>query len=300
MYTPEQLSQLFDEESLRYIHNKNRGGSSAAKGNTYENFFAIYQIALRSQQVIESNKEIILSSQIVAFVEDLIVDCQDANPLQHYQLKNSENESWGQGLRSISDDFIKQYDLNRSISKQSHIYLVVSSRILKNKLESTMPLAIQKYSQVIYFSYDAELVKLITLEPEFQQAIEYLSAYDRPAPDKIECVAKVLLGAWASSAKTQVSIMEILKKAQDMTPCFIRSFSKDLKLDPAVENILASIADFTYNLTKGFLYWQFKDGLMEGTLPFSMETSQFKQFQELLKKNPPTCFEELEVYLPID
>jgi hypothetical protein len=297
MYSSEQISKLFDDEALRYLHNKNIGGNSAAKGNTYENFFAVYQIALRSQLVIETNKEIKLFSQIIAFVDDLIIDCQNESFCQHYQLKNSENESWGQGLRSISDDFKKQYDLNKSISKESDIYLVVSSLTLRNKLESSMPPAIKEYSQVVHFPYEAELVKVIAKEPEFQQAIEYLSAYDKPAPDKIECVATVLLGAWVSSTKLEVSVMEILKKAQNISPSFIRSFSKDLQLDPDVRKILANIADFTYNLKKGFLDWQFKDGLMEGTLPFSLETNQFKQFQECIKKYSPTSFEDLEGYL---
>ncbi len=202
-------------------------------------------------------------------------------------------------MRSISDDFKKQYDLNQKLSRESQIHLVVSCLKLRNNLESSMPLVIKAYSQAIYFPYDVELVKLIAKEPEFQKAIEYLSAYDKPAPDKIECVTRVLMGAWASSAKTQVSVMEILKKAQESSPSYIRSFREDLQLDPDVKKILANIADFTYNLTKGFLYWQFKDGLMEGTLPFSLETNQFRQFQEIIKKHSPTNFEELEVYLPV-
>lgn len=57
MYTPEQLRNIFSHEVVEYLVNKNRGGNSGAKGNTYENFFAIYQLALLAQLVIESNKK---------------------------------------------------------------------------------------------------------------------------------------------------------------------------------------------------------------------------------------------------
>lgn len=297
MYTLEQIRDIFGNEVAEYLVNKNRGGNSGAKGNTYENFFAVYQLALLSQLVIESNKKIQLSSQTLAFVDDFIIDCQDKTPLQHYQLKNSQKETWGQGLRSISDDFKKQYDLNQSILRESQISLVVSSLNLKTNLESSIPPAIKEYSQVIHFHYDAELVKLIAKEPKFRQAIEYLCAFDNPPPDKIECVATVLLGAWASSPKSQISVMEILKKAQESTPSFIRSFSQELQLDSEINEILCKIPNFKYNLTKGFLHWEFKDGLEEGTLSYSLETDRFRQFQKLVKKNNPTCFEELEGFL---
>lgn len=297
MYTFEQIRDVFGDEAVEYLVNKSRGGNSGAKGNTYENFFAVYQIALLSQLVIESNKEIKFSSQLLAFVDDLIIDCQDETPLQHYQLKNSQNEKWGKGLRSISDDFKKQYDLNKSISRESQIGLVVSSPNLKTKLESTIPSAIKEYSQVIHFPYEADLVKLIAKEPKFRQAIKYLCAFDNPTPDKIECVATVLVGAWVSSAKSQVSVMDVLKKAQESSTSFIRSFKQELQLDSKVAQILGKIPDFQYNLTKGFLHWEYKGGLEEGTLSYSLETERFRQFQKRIKQKKPTCFEELEDFL---
>lgn len=160
-----------------------------------------------------------------------------------------------------------------------------------------MPLSIEQYSRVIHFPYEAELVKLVGKVPEFRQAIEYLCAFNNPAPDKIECVATVLLGAWASRDKSQTSVMEILRKAQESTPSFIRSFNQELQLDPEISEILGKIPDFKYNLSKGFLHWEYREGLEEGTLSYSLETDRFRQFQKLVKKNNPTCFEELEGFL---
>ncbi len=298
MYNIERIRELFDDQVVQYLSNKNLGGTSNAKGNTYENFFAVYQLALLSKIVIEDNKEVILSSQIIAFVDDLIIDCKNGTTLRHYQLKNGSSVTWGEGLKSISDDFTKQYELNHIIlSRESEINLVVSSTNLRANLEASLPAAIKNYTQVVYFPYETSLVKVIEKDATFRQAIEYLCAFDNPAPDKIECVAAVLLGAWVSSHKSNISLMEILKKAQESTPSFIRSFNKEWQLDPEVEEILSKISDFQYNLTKGFLHWEFKNGLEDGTLPYSVDTEQFKKFQEVVKRTKPTRFEELEGFL---
>ncbi|AFZ31099.1 hypothetical protein Glo7428_2594 [Gloeocapsa sp. PCC 7428] len=290
------IRKLFGDDELKYLKDKNRGGSNNAKGNTYENYFAIYQIVLLSPEVLEENQEIHISNQVLAFVDDLIVEFIDKSILRHYQLKNSLDLTWSKkSKRSIANDFQKQHQLNKSLSKESQLHLVVSCKNLLAKLEVDIPNSIEKYSQVIYFPYEDSLEKVIKKD-SFRQAIEYLCASDNPEPDKIECVAFVLLGAWTSSSKFN-SLKDILKKAQASTPSFIRSFSKEWQLDPEVENILSKIEDFQYNLTKGFLHWKYKDGLDVGILPYSCDKEEFKRFQEIVKRHKPTCFDELEGFL---
>ncbi|HEY9600725.1 MAG TPA: hypothetical protein V6C85_03885 [Allocoleopsis sp.] len=297
MYTNEQIRQLFGSDVLSYLANKNRGGISGEKGNTYENFFAVYQLALLAKEVIENQRKINFYSQIIAFVDDLIIVCQDDITVQHYQLKNRTDVAWGNGPQSITDDFSKQYALNQSMSRESKLHLIVSSQELSVRLSESLPAAIKAYSQVLHFPYESSLVKVIAQQPDFREAIEYLCAFENPAPDKIECVAAVLLGAWVSSDKSGVSVMEILIKAQQSTPSFIRSFSQEWQLDPEVESILSKIEGLSYNLTKGFLHWEYGDGLDEGTLPYSIDSEKFRRFQALLKRNNPTSFEELEAFL---
>jgi hypothetical protein len=59
------------------------------KGNTYEDFFAVYRLACLARGVFQESKSIQVLSQILAFVDDLIIDHQEDAYLQHYQLKNS-------------------------------------------------------------------------------------------------------------------------------------------------------------------------------------------------------------------
>ncbi|MEQ8969912.1 MAG: hypothetical protein RIE73_05895 [Coleofasciculus sp. C1-SOL-03] len=74
MYQPEQIQELFGKQVLDYLKNKNKGGIVNEKGNTYENFFAVYKISVLSKDVLENEKEIFFASQIMAFVDDLIIN----------------------------------------------------------------------------------------------------------------------------------------------------------------------------------------------------------------------------------
>jgi hypothetical protein len=294
MYTDEEITRCFDDTTLDYLRRKNRGGTSGGKGTTYEDYFAVYQLAYLSKDVVEGGKVIYFSSQIRAFVDDLIIDCS-SEPLKHYQLKNSCKVSWSSGKNPISDDFEKQYILNqREKSRTCQLCLVVSDLTLHTKLQSCIPTKIKLFSQVFHFPYNSNILKVINLEPNFKQAIEYLSAFEHPALDKIEYVAKSLVGAWATSGKNRVAVLEVLRKAQQMTPNYVRSFRQDLQLDPEVEEILNRIEDFTYTLTKGFLHWEYAGGLQEGTPGCSIETDDFRRLQERIKERRPTSFEELE------
>ncbi len=298
MYEDNNIETLFGPSTLRYLKNKNQGGISNNKGNTYENFFAVYQLALSAKNVIEDSKNIYFLSQACSFIDDLIINCANEDILQHYQLKNSPNISWGTGEKSIYDDFKKQFELNESISKKSEISLVVSSSNLQSKLDNEMPKDIKSYSQVKYFHYDSSLMKVLDQEPEFKQAVEYLCCSDSPDRDKIECVATVLLGAWCSSNRSKASVLEVLTKAYNCQPSFLRPLNKvDCILEAETKEILDSIEDFTYNFSKGFLHWAFKNGLERGTLPYSCDTEKFAKFQELVRKNGPKSFDELESFL---
>ena len=175
--------------------------------------------------------------------------------------------------------------------------LVVSNQNLSNTLISKIPDQIKEFSQVFYFLYETNLFCTVQKNVTFYQAIEYLSAFDNPAPDKIESVAATILGSWASNDKSNASILEILTKAQRSSFSFIRSFKENLQLDPKVETILNLADNFTYKISKGFLHWKSRDGLFQGTIPYSIETDDFRRFQARIKKYSPTTFDDLEVLL---
>ena len=297
MYSENQISELFGDASLKYLKNKHKGGVSNEKGNTYENFFATCKIALLSANAIEQRAEIKFYSQILSFVDDLVILYETENRLQHHQLKNSLSITWGSSLKSIADDFAKQEALNRSINRRSEMVLVVSDWQLQQRLATTCPPQIQAFSQVMHFPSSENLMEVVYAVPGFYEAVKYLCAFEDPPPDKIECVAKVLLGVWAADAKSDVSILDILTKAQDSSPSFIRSFDDTLLLDSEVARILSNITGLSYSLSKGFLHWQYGHNIDQGTIPYRIGHPSFDRFQNRIKASKPTTFEAFEVLL---
>jgi hypothetical protein len=126
MYTEYQIKNLFRDQAVEYIRNKDTGGVSNSKGNTYEDVSAIYKISSLSKNFIEDEREIYLLGKCLPFIDDSVIELISGNTLQYYQLKNSYSVTWGTGGKLINDDFKKQYELNKSIPKELELALVVS------------------------------------------------------------------------------------------------------------------------------------------------------------------------------
>ena len=302
MYSEDQLTQVLSKEVFSYLRNKHRGGRNNQKGNTYENFFAIYQIALLAPEAIAQAANIYILSQIPAFVDDLIIDRGADSALQHYQIKETKSLSWGTDTSQvkIAYDFRLQFDLNtQALNRTSEIFLVTSSDHVANELTESLPNDLRSYSSVIFFPYRPTLNALLQISNDLKNAIAYLTAFEFPTLDKIDCVASVLLGAWVSSDTSQTTVLEILQKARNCQPSFIRSLSldKSFALASKVISILQAIDGFTYELSKGFFHWQYQVGTvvyMDGTYPFSLDSEEFQKFQKLIIQLEPKTFDKLE------
>lgn len=303
MYSEIQLIDNLDNRSIEYIRNKHKGGEVNQKGNSYEVFFATYKMALLARKIIEQEVEDIkIFSQIIAFVDDLIIDSGIGSDLQHFQLKESKNLSWGSDSSKVklAFDFRQQFELNmKALNRSSKMSVVVSSEDVANKLAEDMPVHIQSYSSVVVFPYRKTIDELLRIDTNLKEAIAYLTAFDNPTQDKIECVAKILIGAWISSDTSQTTVRSILQTAQKCQPSFIRSLKSDdlFTLEPEFILILQSINGFTYSISKGFFHWQYSIGGMDGSYPYSLESEEFKKLQKRILQIKPTTFDDLENFL---
>jgi hypothetical protein len=301
MYPPEIISELFGDAVLDYVNNKHRGGQNNAKGNSFENYFTLFQIAELACEFFETDETVIFSSQILTFLDDLVITLPQRKEVRNHQIKDIEDLSWGKAeLRNLADDFEKQHRLNLELEYSTSTCFMVVSRInVHQKLKNAIPESIKSFTQVSHFPSAKSVMELLSNSPRLRERLAFLSAFDEEEPDrdKLETIASVLLGAWVSSEQTQASLHELLVKTREASPSYIRSLAKDIPLDPLVKKILDNIPDFTYSLTKGFLKWNYLDGLQKGTLPYSQDDQRFESFQRLLKRDQPTDFDKLEVFL---
>ena len=292
MYDQELIENLFGKDVLKYLKNKNRGGANNQKGNTYENVFTVYQIALQAKKVLETHQKVLVASQTLAFVDDLILDHTEEDFRQHHQLKNSPTVYWGTGNKSIADDFNKQHKINQELGIKSEIKLVLSSPELYVKLSVSIPDYIQSFTQVCHFYYETSLRILLLKESGLVEAIKYLCYTENPPKDKIEYVLKALLGAWEGCDKSNTSILEILKEAKNVSPSYIRCFTDNAQIDPQVELILAGIEGLKYINSRGFLILEYEE-LDYRELEYDCTTEAFKRFQQRVINSKPQTFDEL-------
>lgn len=75
------------------------------------------------------------------------------------------------------------------------------------------------------------------------------------------------------------------------------TISGESSLDPQVAEILSNITNFSYNTARGFLHWDYGDGILTGTVSYSIDSEQFDKIQRLIKNSNPTTFAEIQDFL---
>lgn len=287
------IEKYFGEEKAKYVKNKNIGGCNNARGTNYELHYAIYQIAKHAPHVLEQEDEIYIFSQVKEFVDDLQLEYPQKNYKLDFQLKNSKQVSWNKGKHPLARDFGDQQELNNYRGKNSKQFLIVSDAALAEKLHQSKPTNIEAFSHVEYFSEADTINARLLSEKDFRHAIAYLCA-DSNSPDKLEFVAGLLMAAYQNTLQPKSNIMEILQLARKHNPSYIRVFGPINPLSKAVKEILNSIPDFDYDLEKGYFKWQYLKGLYTGQLSYDCNDAKFHKFEELILKEKPACFDELE------
>jgi hypothetical protein len=80
----------------QYLSHKLKGGANNEKGNRFQNHFAIFKITEYLNSYSESKAQVVFSSQVEAFVDDLLIILEEGNK-EFYQIKNSKSLKWEHG-----------------------------------------------------------------------------------------------------------------------------------------------------------------------------------------------------------
>ncbi len=291
-----QIREAFGQKEVDLVVNRHRGGQSGAKGIRYEDMFAISRLATLARDYLEEGRDAKIAGQVFSFVDDLEIFKETAGYKENYQIKNSPNIKWGHGEGSITVDFRNQHLLNDKCGYRSTIKLIVSDLDTATRLQENLPDDIKHFTIAEHFHYCEKLSQLIKIDSEFKQVMSYLCA--RPDQlDKVETVALNLLSTWIDSSAPRgeyVEISDLIATAKLRCPSFIRLVGECPTLRGEVEEILNAIPDFRYFIEKGFFSWQYLNGLDSGILAYDCLDFRFNKFQDLVLKNRPMSFDELE------
>ncbi|MDO4462529.1 MAG: hypothetical protein Q4C30_08565, partial [Bacteroidia bacterium] len=147
------------EEMKKYISNKHTGGKNNQKGNLYEDFYAIYQIAYLLKEYANNLTRVSFETQTDNFVDDLLIKQPNINI--YYQLKNTRSITWGdtEHKGDIAFDFAQQ--IYECIERDEFFRLNLIHSANNSTIATSIPIKIKDYSDTIFFPYNEDINQLV-------------------------------------------------------------------------------------------------------------------------------------------
>lgn len=221
MITLETLEKVFGENGeshFKYLTTKSRGGVNNNKGNTFENFYTLYQIAKSFNQGLDS-RNAFFSSQIFSFIDDLVIETVEEKKNWYYQIKDVKKLDWDdRNPNSLKDDFKHQHEICSSEGIEAFMRLVVSNKEVQEHLLLTRPDDVGDLIKIINFETALSINSLIRENPLLREELTKMCALRNPSADKLEALAAIILGAWDSTDKKRVSLAELLERCYSQNP----------------------------------------------------------------------------------
>lgn len=269
------------EADKAYLANKHKGGEANAKGNLYEDFYAVYQIVSCIAKYKAALDGVALQSQLEdTFVDDLLIAHPDKNV--YHQLKNIKSLTWNtkSSDRTITSDFENQIKDCQDRNEVFALKLVYSEA--NCKVGDSIPDSIHKHTTTEFFPYEEDLNGLVLISEEFMEALRQISVNGSSATmDSLANVAQVFLGAWRGCGSNhRVSLSEIVARAEE-TKHFNLNIFNDGKISEACREVLDNIEGLCYYVRGRMFYWQ--SGDFTGSCPWPEGKEQ-----EIIDKRPTT------------
>lgn len=288
-----EVENKFGEPASTYLKNKHKGGTSNEKGAVYESNFAIFQLSKLCYQVLTSKHEIHISSQTLAFVDDLNIVNKTLNSSCSYQLKNVQDITWTGGTHPLERDFQFHYELEKDKGiKDSSTVLTVSRPELHNKLSASIPDGIINHTDCTLFEDEALNISLI----KSSKLKKYLMAICSFSEiDKLTQLHTVMKGVWENNKKEFTSVNDFLLEVRKITPHFLRSFSDNAMLKSRLAEIFDKIEGFSYEIFENQLKYSYSCGNNNSSFNgfIEMGSDEFENLTKVVIKENPSTFIEL-------
>jgi hypothetical protein len=278
-----------------YLSRKQRGGEANNRGNTYENYFAVFKIISTINIAPNHLHSFFISSQVNGFVDDFHIHDQIGKLHSYYQLKTSAVLSWGKTFGSLSFNFNMQRKLETFRRRQLQLNLVVTDKQLSLSLERQIPKKIKTYTYVHVFPYFSSITQQIAQDLYFRQELQQICAVTDT--DKLEALAKCFLGAWVACTQKGIRISTLINDVRGMGYSFIKS-AIPLYINPQVHEIISTITGFKYTIKNGYFTWTY--GKSDSGISYHMIDSQdFRNIEQDIITQSPRTFDDLETIISL-
>ncbi len=275
-----------------YLKHKRIGGNSSQKGGKFESFYAAYKICCLLQAHSTSLDHVNISSQVEAFVDDLLIVAHDE--FNYHQLKNSNNVSWGSKIGSLKFDFVKQMKWEIERNSKFKLTLVVS-HARKEKRMKRIPNNLRKVTTVELFSYHESIPLMLKNNAPFRECVQSICALQPASPDKLEALASSILGIWCGSDQKDLKLSEIVIKMTRYPHTYLKLPGAAV-LNNALVEIFNKINGFRYSVVHNYLTWEFET-TDSGVVSKHLTHPEFALWESQVLNANPTSFDELEIFL---
>ncbi len=298
MHTKEELEELYGEDEASalwtYVGNKVQGGRNNSKGNVFENHFAVYKLA--SLMHTETNQDtVLLSSQVKAFIDDLVIEKTVDKTNEYYQIKDVASLGWNDPAHPLSKDVSIQHDLCTSSGIQPQIEIVVSKKEVQGRLIDHLPGSLQNKVTITHFPAATSINNQIRNNQPFKTALAQICSLNNPTTDKLDVVGNLLLGVWGGIAPEKVPLKRYIDGCHASNPNFFKGAGT--KLSDKLAAIFANIRGFNYTLQNGYISWTYEQS-DNGVIPHAIGTWQFEQWEnDIFQLDPISTFDDIEPYL---
>ncbi len=291
--TLKEVKAKYGDDVVTYLKNKNKGGKNNEKGAGYESNFAIFQLSNLFHQVLTSKHDILIYTQPLAFVDDLIVINKDLNSSHSYQLKNIQKITWDGGKHPLETDFKYHHELDKDQGiEDSNTVLTVSNPKLHDKLSKCIPASIADHTKCVLFE-DESLNVSLAKESDLKKSLTAICSHSEP--DKLSQLHTVMKGVWENNKDQYTSVYDFVTDIRKITPHYLRSFTENIVLESRLIEIFNNFEGFSYEIFENQFSYSYScdknSFILEGY--FEIDSPEFKSHMEVIIKENPSTFVEL-------
>lgn len=204
----------FGAPHAKKLRNIGVGANNNKKGGDFENYFATAKICTIASQVALSDlDDYQISSQEVAYVDDICVRRLSTAEKTNYQAKNSSGAA-----ANWDDEMQDRFDLQRQIdvefhqSRSSTQILLVSCPDKAAANDAKIPSEMKTYCISEYFPYFSSVPKLMDGHAQLREVMETLCG--TKSWSSIDAAFRLVLGEWCGENDQGRTVGNVMARAK--------------------------------------------------------------------------------------
>jgi hypothetical protein len=205
------VEQQFGKDQAKKLANIRRGGDNNSKGTSFETYYAAAKVCEVAANQIDLD-DFVLSSQELAFVDDLCLRQQSTAHKENYQAKNSDGgaAAWDAEME-CRFRMQMQIDTEFHNCQKSRQILLVSCPNMAAANDGKIPADLKANCFSEFFPYDPGATKLLYASPQLRENLKAICNTDNLAV--LDVAFRCVVSAWSCDDKVR-SVGDVIGRAK--------------------------------------------------------------------------------------